>query len=244
MTTRVPRQAESRTTLILGDGEKMKSEGQYKLSMLIHGAATKIEVEVMDTDLPLLIGRGEMMQLVITLLLYEDKIKCTVKRSAIIITDDGLPAIKLKSKRRREASQDERKDLVTTQGGQRENAQSPAKRRITTKSTVEAEKSSNNNIGRRRNTWNPMVQKKLANKFKEGRKWLRKLKEWTQITLRYGRPQHEEPRPKEGITWMMQNTEKEPRSKERTKTDEEPKKRDATQGISARWGKREGRWRK
>ena len=50
-------------------------------------------VDVIDTDLPLLIARGEMRRLGITLHLDEDEVEYNGRRSALIITEDGLPAI-------------------------------------------------------------------------------------------------------------------------------------------------------
>ena len=99
--TKMQELTEPATIFTLGDKKRIKSEGQCNLSMLIHWMETELVVDVIDADLLLLILREEIKRLDITLHLDEDEIECNGKRSALIITDDGLPAIGVRKKRRR-----------------------------------------------------------------------------------------------------------------------------------------------
>ena len=74
---------------MLGDGRRIQSEGHYHLSMFICGIKTRLAVDVIYADLPLVIAR-------------EDEMEYNGKRSALIITADDLPAIGVGKKQQRE----------------------------------------------------------------------------------------------------------------------------------------------
>ena len=44
----------------LGDGERMRSEGRYILPITIHGHEATIELDMIDTNLPLLLEQEDM----------------------------------------------------------------------------------------------------------------------------------------------------------------------------------------
>ena len=75
MVTAIQESIRPTTFFTLGDGRRVGSEGQYYLLMFIHRKKTRLVVDVVDADLLLLIARGEMEQLGITLHLDEYEIE-------------------------------------------------------------------------------------------------------------------------------------------------------------------------
>ena len=47
---------------MLGDGRRIQSEGHYHLSMFIRGTKTRLAVDVIYADLPLVIAREDEME--------------------------------------------------------------------------------------------------------------------------------------------------------------------------------------
>ena len=71
-----------------GYGERMRSEGRYILPITIHGHEATIELDMIDTNLPLLLAREEMEILRIILHLDRDVIELRGKRGPFTITED------------------------------------------------------------------------------------------------------------------------------------------------------------
>ena len=73
----------------------LSSEGRYFIPAVIRGHKITIELDVVDSNIPLLFARGEMRNLGVILDLAEDKIEILGERGPIMTTGDGHPTINL-----------------------------------------------------------------------------------------------------------------------------------------------------
>ena len=87
--TRIQGPTKSSRVFILGDRERMKSEGQYTILITMHGHEVMIEVNVVNTDLPLLLARGEMERFAVILHLDKDEVEILSRRGPLTISRSG-----------------------------------------------------------------------------------------------------------------------------------------------------------
>ena len=96
----------------------MRSEGRYILPITIHGHEATIELDMIDTNLPLLLAREEMEILRIVLHLDRDEIELRGKRGPFTITEDGIPAIEVRQEHHQNADNNgEEAQAMEAKGG-------------------------------------------------------------------------------------------------------------------------------
>ena len=76
-------------------GGHLKTKGKYTIPGNIRGHKFTIGLDVVDSDIPLLLSRSEMRNLDVKLNLATEEVEILCTTSPLLTTSEGLPAIQL-----------------------------------------------------------------------------------------------------------------------------------------------------
>ena len=97
---------ESEKNFIFGSKGHLKSEGEYTISGNIRGQDFTIGLDVVNSDIPLLLSSREMRKLGVKLNLAEDEVKNLGITATLLTTNMGLPAVQLHTERRNQGGEE------------------------------------------------------------------------------------------------------------------------------------------
>ena len=108
----------SKRVFIFGNGGQRRSEGKYIIPTDINGQRRTLELDVIRADIPLLLSTAEMKNLDMAVDMTREEIRIMGETKKLILTEDGLPAMRLQPRRgsrwdRKESKEEKRAKKFT-----------------------------------------------------------------------------------------------------------------------------------
>ena len=127
----------SKRVFVFGDGGRRRSEGKYIIPTDINGQRRTLELDVIRADIPLLLSTAEMKNLDMAVDMTRAEIQIMGETKKLILTEDGLPAMRLQprqgSRWDRKEAKEEKRAKTFTRG--KESSKNLLRKRVTRRRT-------------------------------------------------------------------------------------------------------------